>query len=96
MAHDGIDSVPKTGTWLLEKGERVLTSETSKKLDAKLDGGSGVVVNLYEDASKAGQVQQGQRDDGTTEVNVFVSDIMSNGPRAKALQRAYGLRRQGT
>ena len=96
MAHDGIDSVPQTGTWLLEKGERVLTSETSKKLDAKLDGGSGVVVNLYEDASKAGQVQQGQRDDGTTEVNVFVSDIMSNGPRAKALQRAYGLRRQGT
>lgn len=96
MAHDGIDFVPKTGTWLLEKGERVLTSETSKKLDAKLEGGSGVVVNLYEDASKAGQVQQGQRDDGTTEVNVFVSDIMSNGPRAKALQRAYGLRRQGT
>jgi len=96
MAHDGIDSVPKTGTWLLEKGERVMTSETSKKLDKKLDGGSGVVVNLYEDASKAGQVQQGQRDDGTTEVNVFVSDIMSNGPRAKAMQRAYGLRRQGT
>src|SRR5690554_3027423 len=96
MAHDGIDSVPKTGTWLLEKGERVMTSETSKKLDQKLDGGSGVVVNLYEDASKAGQVQQGQRDDGTTEVNVFVSDIMSNGPRAKAMQRAYGLRRQGT
>lgn len=95
MAHDGIDSVPKTGTWLLEKGERVMTSETSKKLDQKLDGGSGVVVNLYEDASKAGQVQQGQRDDGTTEVNVFVSDIMSNGPRAKAMQRAYGLRRQG-
>src|SRR5690554_569124 len=96
MAHDGIDSVPKTGTWLREKGERVMTSETSKKLDKKLDGGSGVVVNLYEDASKAGQVQQGQRDDGTTEVNVFVSDIMSNGPRAKAMQRAYGLRRQGT
>lgn len=96
MAHDGIDSVPQTGTWLLEKGERVMTSETSRKLDQKLDGGSGVVVNLYEDASKAGQVQQGQRDDGTTEVNVFVSDIMSNGPRAKAMQRAYGLRRQGT
>lgn len=96
MAHDGIDSVPQTGTWLLEKGERVMTRETSKKLDQKLDGGSGVVVNLYEDASKAGQVQQGQRDDGTKEVNVFVSDIMSNGPRAKAMQRAYGLRRQGT
>ncbi|MFW8566147.1 hypothetical protein [Orrella sp. 11846] len=37
MAHDGIDSIPKTGTWLLEKGERVLTSETSARLDALLE-----------------------------------------------------------
>jgi hypothetical protein len=37
MAHDGIDSVPKTGTWLLEKGERVVTSQTSRKLDATLE-----------------------------------------------------------
>lgn len=36
MAHDGIDSIPKTGTWLLEKGERVTTAETSAKLDATL------------------------------------------------------------
>lgn len=36
MAHDGIDSVPQTGTWLLEKGERVTTSQTSAKLDATL------------------------------------------------------------
>src|SRR5690606_6301077 len=36
MAHDGIDSVPKTGTWLLEKGERVTTAETSAKLDRTL------------------------------------------------------------
>ncbi|MGY4876512.1 hypothetical protein ACLUEY_01345 [Vreelandella aquamarina] len=36
MAHDGIDSVPETGTWLLEKGERVTTAETSAKLDATL------------------------------------------------------------
>ncbi|MDT4851208.1 hypothetical protein FQZ97_853830 [compost metagenome] len=36
MAHDGIDSVPQTGTWLLEKGERVTTAETSAKLDRTL------------------------------------------------------------
>lgn len=36
MAHDGIDSVPATGTWLLEKGERVISGRTSKKLDATL------------------------------------------------------------
>ncbi|MBK0032753.1 phage tail tape measure protein [Erwinia sp. S43] len=49
MAHDGIDAVPETGTWLLQKGERVTTAETSAKLDATLDrvatqsNGGGVV-----------------------------------------------------
>ena len=37
MAHDGIDSIPQTGTWLLEKGERVTTAGTSAKLDATLE-----------------------------------------------------------
>lgn len=37
MAHDGLDSVPETGTWLLQKGERVTTAKTSAKLDATLD-----------------------------------------------------------
>lgn len=44
MAHDGIDAVPETGTWLLQKGERVTTAETSAKLDGVLNDirGSGV------------------------------------------------------
>lgn len=37
QAHDGIMSVPEDGTWLLEKGERVTTAETSAKLDRTLD-----------------------------------------------------------
>ncbi|HDX9082067.1 TPA: phage tail tape measure protein [Klebsiella oxytoca] len=37
MAHDGIDAVPETGTWLLQKGERVVTASTSAKLDATLN-----------------------------------------------------------
>ncbi len=37
LAHEGIDSIPETGTWLLKKGERVTTSETSKKLDDVLN-----------------------------------------------------------
>lgn len=37
MAHDGIDAVPETGTWLLQKGERVTTAGTSAKLDATLE-----------------------------------------------------------
>lgn len=55
MAHDGIDSVPETGTWLLQKGERVTTASTSAKLDATLDrvnrdtgngGGQGDQFNM--------------------------------------------------
>jgi len=101
MAHDGIDSIPSEGTWLLDKDERVLSSPQADKLDAFLasqqggGGSSNISVNLHEDASKAGQVEQRQRPDGGTDVNVFVSDIMSNGPRSKALESAYGLRRQG-
>jgi len=37
MAHDGIDSIPETGTWLLKKGERVTTAQTSKRLDDTLN-----------------------------------------------------------
>ncbi len=37
MAHDGIDRVPETGTWLLQKGERVVTAQTSAKLDSTLE-----------------------------------------------------------
>lgn len=36
MAHDGMDYVPETGTWLLKKGEKVTTASTSAKLDATL------------------------------------------------------------
>ena len=37
MAHDGLDKVPETGSWYLQKGERVTTANTSAKLDATLD-----------------------------------------------------------
>lgn len=54
MAHDGIDSVPTEGTWLLNKGERVLTAGTAAKMDATLDriaasraAGPGTGGNVY-------------------------------------------------
>lgn len=58
QAHDGLMSVPKTGTYLLEKGERVTTAETSAKLDRKLDsvgGGSNIrIVNSFDPADVVG------------------------------------------
>lgn len=32
MAHDGIDNIPKDGTWLLQKGERVVDGRTNSDL----------------------------------------------------------------
>lgn len=46
MAHDGIDSIPKEGTWLLDKGERVVDSRTNadlKGMIANQKNGSGDV-----------------------------------------------------
>lgn len=96
MAHDGIDSIPETGTWLLEKGERVTTAETSAKLDKALDGAmkssSNVNVSVYEDASKAGKVER----DESGNVNVYVSNIMQEGELYDAIGTKFGLRGVGS
>ncbi|MCJ0972677.1 phage tail tape measure protein [Pseudomonas sp. PS1] len=99
MAHEGIDAIPETGTWLLEKGERVTTAETSAKLDKTLSdiqsGGTGApVVNLYEDASKAGTVSNRQ-ENGQNVIDIFVSDIMSDGKAQKAISRKFGIQGVG-
>lgn len=51
-----------------------------------------VSVNLYEDASKAGQVQQ---NDSGDVINIFVSNIRRGGDAAQVLQSSYGLKRVG-
>lgn len=105
MAHDGIDSIPETGTWLLQKGERVTTAQTSAKLDKTLEtiqgtgtstNNSGTVVNLIEDASKAGQTRTRLDDEGMQQVtDVFVSQIFGDGDIGQAMQRRYALRGVG-
>lgn len=63
--------------------------------NADATGGAGgtapnVTVNIIEDASKAGSVQQGGTDTDMM-IEVFVSNIMSDGPAAQALQSKFGL-----
>lgn len=103
MAHDGIDAVPETGTWLLQKGERVTTASTSAKLDKTLDDvskgtnmrGGNTVVNMYEDPNKAGQVVESEGDQGERQIDIFVADLLGDGRTADALSRKFGLRSQG-
>lgn len=100
MAHDGIDAVPNDGTWLLQKGERVTTAETSAKLDRTLDnvqksqGGGAPIVNLIEDKSKAGKVENRQQD-GKSIIDIFVADLMGDGRVQKAMSRKFGMQPVG-
>jgi len=51
MAHDGIDAIPREGTWLLNTGERVLTNRSAKQTDEMYDAVMGNQVNEQSSAS---------------------------------------------
>ena len=104
MAHDGIDRIPREGTWLLDKGERVMNRPQADRLDGYLDqqqrkdrerDGARVTVNLIEDAERAGSVEQESGTDDEEIINVFVANIASGGDAARAIEATYGVSRQG-
>ena len=67
--------------------------ETDRLINqGKQSAAVSVAVNLYEDASKAGQVQQSDNGDV---INIFVSNIRKGGQAAQVLQSSYGLKRVG-
>ncbi|MNF54574.1 hypothetical protein D3C76_1056890 [compost metagenome] len=104
QAHDGIDYVPADGTWNLKKGERVTTAETSAKLDRTLDrvssernnkGSSAApVINLIEDASRAGQVNRRQLSEQDV-IDIYVANIRGEREMHQVNQEKYGLQSQG-
>lgn len=98
QAHDGIMSVPESGTWNLQKGERVLPQYTAKRLDKTLDnlqGGQGVqvVINNYTSSN----VETTTDDDGklkiliTNEINKQVPSQLANpnSPISKGLKNNW-------
>ena len=104
MAHNGIDSVPQTGTWLLEKGERVTTAQTSAKLDQTLDQmsqGSGGGMNVQIINNSNSQVRTKQDRKGELQVIIdavredFLSGVSSgDSSYSRAIEGTYhGMRR---
>ncbi len=65
MAHDGIDNIPKEGTWLLDKGERVVDSRTNADLKDYLaeGGGSGGDVNITVHVTDSGVSTQSSQNE---------------------------------
>ncbi|MDN5644391.1 MAG: transglycosylase SLT domain-containing protein [Acinetobacter sp.] len=79
MAHDGIDNIPKEGTWLLDGGERVLNPQQNKDLTNYLknssnSSNSGTTVNVNHDPSLAVTT----RDDGNGNIDVYVRKIVED------------------
>ena len=105
MAHSGISDVPSEGTWLLDKGERVYTNDSANKLDQMYGaivgsnqsaGSTGkVTVNLIEDSSKAGSVEQSTSLTGDDVITIVVSNIRQGGDIASAQEQTYNLARAG-
>lgn len=82
-----------------ERGPELFMPNTHGSIvpNARLGGGSGgnITVNMIEDKRRAGQTQEKTNNDGKREIDVFVADILGDGPRAKAVQKAFGLSRRG-
>jgi len=108
MAHDGIDSVPETGTWLLQQGERVTTAKTSAKLDATLDrvnkqsGDSGggayapqIIVNGDPDARTIEMLKQAVKEGGRLGYQMVNDDLASGkGRTSKSLSGGWAVGRK--
>ncbi|WEJ23663.1 phage tail tape measure protein [Pseudomonas sp. SD17-1] len=103
MAHDGIDSIPREGTWLLQKGERVTTAGTSAKLDRTLsdiqaNGGQGqwsamppiqqhISVQGSADEATLARIQEAARQGAQAGYQMVLKDFRSNGPARQQLRK---------
>ncbi len=109
MAHDGIDSVPETGTWLLQKGERVTTAATSAKLDATLDrvsrdsagGGRGDTFEMnfnvngsISERERLMQEQTVRRAVALARQDRVADTTSGTGPQSRAMRSNWNIRRK--
>ncbi|MGA4640539.1 phage tail tape measure protein [Stutzerimonas stutzeri] len=101
MAHEGIDAIPETGTWLLEKGERVTTAETSAKLDKTLSdiqsGGAGGPTNVQIINNGEPMTARAQMDGDTLKIIMdrVNQSILADGEVHQAISRKYGIQGVG-
>ncbi len=98
MAHDGIDEIPREGTWLLDKGERVVDNRTNQDLKQALSKGNGlgggVTVNLYNEIIIQGDSNDGSNIEAGIELSTqkmraeLLEDFSTGGELTQQLKRA--------
>ena len=104
--HDAGGKIPAGQLGIVgEKGPEIIAgpaSVTSRRRTAALareaaynTATGDITVNLYEDASRAGQAESETTGDGERVINIFVSNIRKGGQAARALESTYQLRRYG-
>lgn len=97
QAHDGIANIPREGTWVLDKNERVVKADDNKKLSRFLDGtekkGAGVNITINNNSSAS--VSAKRNADGTVTIEMVDKMIEksfrrirnSNSIESKSIQR---------
>jgi len=106
MAHSGMDYIPREGTWLLDKGERVLSPRQNADFTAAMKGGGmgggvQVIVQPLADSSSEWQESREQHDGQTVvmlrevAISAVREDIHSGGELSGDFQSVFGLQRQG-
>ncbi|MFQ0995505.1 tape measure protein [Gilliamella sp. BG2] len=76
MAHSGIDHIPKEGTWLLDKGERVVDARTNADLKDFIKSnksGSNITVNVPVNVGNGGLSE----DDGKAVGNMIKQSVIT-------------------
>lgn len=103
MAHDGIDSIPREGTWLLDKGERVVDRRTNADLKEYLasDERSSSTPNIQIINNGEPVKARAEMDGQTMKIildrvqNEFASSLHGEGAYHKAITGKYGLQTRG-
>ncbi|WP_378082006.1 hypothetical protein ACFU5E_09470 [Aeromonas bestiarum] len=97
MAHDGIDTIPREGTWLLNTGERVYTNKSAQRIDQMYDqlmAGGGVAAGggaVFEQHFHfSADMTDADRNQVITEAanrgyHMFIEDLGSNGQARRML-----------
>lgn len=87
MAHSGIDNIPKEGTWLLDRGERVVDSRTNQDLktflsnqgkNAPQSGKQSVNVQIINNGSPAQAKVTSEEKDGNMQITVELLQTMTS------------------
>ena len=90
----GLGIVGEYGPEVIEGPANVTSRRKTADLARSAISGGSVTVNLYEDASRAGQSDTEEMD-GDRIINIFVSNIRRGGQMAKTLENTYQIRRYG-